>query len=137
MPVVLQVKPLVAPNVGQAIGLSVLQSLLGFFLIVPAAFGPAASGGIRRFLQTRVMVYLGTISYGIFLWHWFMLRIVGEEWLDWPLRKGHWVALLALSLPAHHCRGHVQLVRRREAHLAFRTREPPGVQARRRAATGG
>ena len=45
-------------------------------LILPAVFGPQdrASSRIRWFLQARTMVYLGTISYGIYLWH--------EAWID-------------------------------------------------------
>jgi peptidoglycan/LPS O-acetylase OafA/YrhL len=46
------------------------------FLVLPAVFGPQDRGSsrIRAFLQTRVMVYLGLISYGIYLWH--------EGWID-------------------------------------------------------
>ena len=53
-----------------------LYGATAVLLILPAVFGPqdAASSRIRGFLQTRVMVYLGTISYGIYLWH--------EGWID-------------------------------------------------------
>jgi hypothetical protein len=39
-------------------------------------FGPQRhdTSLVRRFLTTRVMVYLGVISYGIYLWH--------EPWID-------------------------------------------------------
>ncbi len=36
-------------------------------LVVPAVFG--AGGAIRRLLQSRPLVYLGVVSYGIYLWH--------------------------------------------------------------------
>ncbi len=53
-----------------------LYLAIAVLLILPAAFGPQdpASSRIRAFLQSRVMVYLGTISYGIYLWH--------EGWID-------------------------------------------------------
>ena len=50
----------------------VKQSLYGvfaFFLILPAVFGPQHQGLIRRLLRARVVVALGVISYGIYLWH--------------------------------------------------------------------
>jgi peptidoglycan/LPS O-acetylase OafA/YrhL len=43
-------------------------------------------------------VYLGLVSYGIYLWHWFLLRIVAD-WLDWPLYRGNWFVVLVLTLP--------------------------------------
>ncbi len=37
------------------------------FLVVPGVFG--AGGGIRRMLASRAFVYVGVVSYGIYLWH--------------------------------------------------------------------
>jgi peptidoglycan/LPS O-acetylase OafA/YrhL len=53
-----------------------LYGLTAGLLVLPAVFGPQRrdSSLIRRFLTTRVMVYLGVISYGIYLWH--------EPWID-------------------------------------------------------
>jgi peptidoglycan/LPS O-acetylase OafA/YrhL len=53
-----------------------LYGLTAGLLVLPAVFGPQRrdSSLIRRFLTTRVMVYLGIISYGIYLWH--------EPWID-------------------------------------------------------
>lgn len=46
------------------------------FLVLPAVFGPQTrdSGVVRRFLMNRVAVYLGVVSYGIYLWH--------DPWID-------------------------------------------------------
>lgn len=41
--------------------------LAGALFVVPAVFG--VGGAIRRLLRTRVLVALGVISYGIYLWH--------------------------------------------------------------------
>jgi peptidoglycan/LPS O-acetylase OafA/YrhL len=43
-------------------------------IVVPAVFAASKPGLIRRFLSARVMVGLGLISYGIYLWH--------EAWID-------------------------------------------------------
>lgn len=53
-----------------------LYGLTALGLVLPAVFGPQdrESSRIRRFLTTRVMVYLGVISYGIYLWQ--------EAWID-------------------------------------------------------
>ncbi len=53
----------------QDFGIAFLYGLVAFFLIFPLVFGDQSVGRIRRFLQTPVMVYLGLISYGIYLWH--------------------------------------------------------------------
>lgn len=66
-----------------------LYGLVAVALILPAAFGPQdpASSRIRAFLQSRVMVFLGTISYGIYLWH--------EGWID---RYLAWTGLPTFSV---------------------------------------
>ena len=46
--------------------------------VMPAVFAATRRGAIRRFLSARVMVWLGLISYGIYLWH--------EAWLTIYLR---------------------------------------------------
>ena len=46
---------------------------------MPAVFAATRRGAIRRFLTARVMVWLGLISYGIYLWH--------EAWLTIYLRE--------------------------------------------------
>lgn len=49
-------------------------------LVLPATFGRHGDGGYRRFLRTRVMQFLGRISYGIYLWQ---ILVIGR-WVSSP-----------------------------------------------------
>jgi peptidoglycan/LPS O-acetylase OafA/YrhL len=65
-----------AQNRVQSFGISLVFGFVAFFVILPAVFGPQDAGLIRKGLASRVMVALGTISYGIYLWHLIWLREV-------------------------------------------------------------
>jgi peptidoglycan/LPS O-acetylase OafA/YrhL len=65
----------------QAFMIPAVFGLVALFLLLPAVFGPQDEGVVRRFLRSRVMVKLGLISYGIYLWHLIWLRQV-KEWTN-------------------------------------------------------
>jgi peptidoglycan/LPS O-acetylase OafA/YrhL len=79
----------------EALGVHVLYGLFAVFLVLPAALGDQGRGLVRRVLANRVMLYLGLVSYGIFLWHmavleqlkrWHLERIdFIHPYLLWPL----------------------------------------------------
>jgi peptidoglycan/LPS O-acetylase OafA/YrhL len=86
-----------------------LYGLTAFFLLLPAVFGPQDRGVVRRFLQWCPVAYLGTISYGIYLWHQAFIKKV-HQWGGWTPGSGepaimsfrgnfavHVLAALALS----------------------------------------
>ncbi|MDP9333628.1 MAG: acyltransferase [Actinomycetota bacterium] len=98
IPVGLRLDPLAAPNTAQAIGRNLCQMLIGICVVVPVVLGPQDHGAIRRLLRSRVAVYLGLVSYGIYLWHWYLLRIVAD-WLGWPLNHGNYLVVFTLALP--------------------------------------
>ena len=47
----------------------VLSAVVAVLMVGPAVFGDESTGLVRRLLGTRVMIWLGTVSYGIFLWN--------------------------------------------------------------------
>jgi peptidoglycan/LPS O-acetylase OafA/YrhL len=84
---------------GKAYLRELLYSFAAFCLLVPAVFGRQDRGITRRFLRLRPMVYLGMISYGIYLWHQAFIDKVHQwgGWADNPLPNG---PLLATLIPA-------------------------------------
>jgi peptidoglycan/LPS O-acetylase OafA/YrhL len=46
-----------------------LYGVVALFVLLPGVFGPQNRGGIRRLLQSRVAQSIGLVSYGLFLWH--------------------------------------------------------------------
>lgn len=75
--------------------------------VLPGFLGTDGWGAWRRLLASPLMVYLGTISYGIFLWHLFVLEtgshifgipgFSGWFWLLWPMTVVGTVALAHVS----------------------------------------
>jgi peptidoglycan/LPS O-acetylase OafA/YrhL len=70
----------------EEMGRQVLYAATAFFLILPAVFGPQDQGRIRGLLRSRPAVWLGLISYGIFLWHY-----------DWLIKLRQWGTIAALG----------------------------------------
>ena len=71
-------------TVGQDIAREVLFGLVGALLVAPAALGRSYRGVAMRVLECRPAVLVGTVSYGVFLWHYQWIARV-EEWggFDW------------------------------------------------------
>ncbi len=88
-----------------------LYGALAVFLLLPGFLGVGDTGQSNhvdhswwgRMLASPVMAYLGTISYGVFLWHLVLLRLTmsaldlqvfsGGFWIVWPL-----VALASIAV---------------------------------------
>ena len=98
IPFALRLDPLAAPNAAQSIGMNFCQMIVGICVVVPVVLGPQDHGVIRRLLRSRPAVYVGVVSYGVYLWHWYLLRIVAD-WLGWRLNAGNWIVVLAVALP--------------------------------------
>lgn len=89
------------------------QFVLGLFtllLMVPAVFGPQDRGPVRSLLRWRPIAWVGTISYGLYLWHFdwmkralpqfdgFTGEIIRPGWMELPAGLlGFWY-LLAIGM---------------------------------------
>lgn len=91
-----------------------LYGVIAAFLLLPGFLGvgdtrEAATRGSwwAALLASPIMVYLGTISYGVFLWHLVLLRFIqnalglqvfaGGFWIVWPLVVLASIAVASLS----------------------------------------
>ena len=77
---------------GQLLAQHVLRGVVALFLILPAVFGESAGGWPRRVLGLRWLAWLGLISYGLYLWHFEIIRVLAPK-LDYA-----WVPLLVCAL---------------------------------------
>ncbi|MGZ4754062.1 MAG: acyltransferase family protein [Acidimicrobiia bacterium] len=88
------------PETGSTvIGIELARTAIGFLVVVPAVLGTQSRGRIRQVLRCRPLVYLGLVSYGIYLWHWFLLRVMQEDVIGWQLNVGNWPLLVVVTLP--------------------------------------
>lgn len=75
-----------------------LYGIIAAFLLLPGFLGRSDRGSWwARLLQHPVVVYLGTISYGIFLWHLVLLRLIIDVF-DIPVFAGGFWPLLTGTL---------------------------------------
>jgi peptidoglycan/LPS O-acetylase OafA/YrhL len=51
-------------------------------LIIPAVIGVERGGIVRGALASRPALFLGAISYGIYLWHWAIIRWLAGHWFN-------------------------------------------------------
>ena len=47
---------------------------------MPAVLALQQGGRVRATLGSRLAVFLGSISYGIYLWHWAIIRWLAGHW---------------------------------------------------------
>jgi peptidoglycan/LPS O-acetylase OafA/YrhL len=60
---------LITPSPDEALAKSVLYTVSAAFFVLPLVFGPESEGWARQVASSRVAVWLGDISYGIFCLH--------------------------------------------------------------------
>jgi peptidoglycan/LPS O-acetylase OafA/YrhL len=77
---------------GQWLGQHYLYAAVATFIILPGVFGRQDQGLIRAVLTTRVVVLLGLVSYGVYLWQ--------DQWIHQYLVWSHRTeGLLAFQSP--------------------------------------
>ena len=57
----------------------VLQGVFAFALLLPAVFGDPSRGLVRRSLANRALLWIGLVSYGVYLWH----EVVNFKLVEW------------------------------------------------------
>lgn len=61
---------------GDLYGRNVVYVALGVLPVVPLVLGGPGTGVARRLLSSAPMQFLGTVSYGIYVWHFFVFDLV-------------------------------------------------------------
>ena len=106
---------LLQPMLGPFPGLLVLIPSLGTAALL--ASRPVSQSIITRFLSNKFMVWVGALSYSLYLWHWpvlaFLRYYIGAELLDWQYSILFVVLTLTLSMVSYHCVE--ELLRKRSA----------------------
>jgi peptidoglycan/LPS O-acetylase OafA/YrhL len=83
-----------------------LEIVVAVGLLVPAIFAAERGGAVRRLLAWRPLLYLGLVSYGIYLWHEAIVRQIAKgisHWLSDTVGLGvdaRFAVLSALTLAA-------------------------------------
>jgi len=89
-------EPQTSPTgLAQALVKSVFYAAIATLLIAPLALGD--SGWYSRLLASRPMVWLGEISYEIFLVHLIVMEVAMSEVLDWIVYTGNTATLFAVT----------------------------------------
>ncbi|MCU1427448.1 MAG: acyltransferase 3 [Actinomycetia bacterium] len=96
-------------------------TLFGLLLVLPAAAIGDGGGRVRAFLRTPALVYVGRISYGLFLWHYLIMFTVRDHWLGGGTSAPTLgVALLTLGPSLAAAAGSWYLIERPALRLATR-----------------
>ena len=76
-----------AMTVPQYLARHYLYAIVGIAMLAPAVLGTAHGGVQRAILRNRTLIWLGVVSYGIYLWHDTVLALLarwGFGTIDWP-----------------------------------------------------
>ena len=72
-----------------------LLGVIAVGLLLPVLFGDPGNGLVRRVLSSRILLYLGMIAYGVYLWHFAVLLQLDRWGFDKWRRRPAWIWFLA------------------------------------------
>jgi len=79
------------------------QGLFAILVVMPAVFAGEGRGLVRSVLRNRVLIWLGVVSYGIYLWHVpIVLALAKARWIT-TLHGGRLAVLAASTLAITIC----------------------------------
>jgi peptidoglycan/LPS O-acetylase OafA/YrhL len=81
----------------QVIATHELQGLLALGLLLPAVFGDPDRGAVRKLLANRLLLWVGLVSYGLYLWH-VAIFVELEDLGVLGAIGGFWYIVVALAL---------------------------------------
>jgi peptidoglycan/LPS O-acetylase OafA/YrhL len=85
-----------APSAWQFTTRIVVHLAISVTVIIPLVFGPG--NPVRALLASRPMRYLGgSLSYGVYLWHPFVLLMI-YQLTGWPILHGQLIQMLVLTI---------------------------------------
>ena len=72
--------------------------LISWGMVLVAVVSPPEHH-IRRFLRSRLAVWIGTVSYGVYLWHTSIIYWISIHWFE-PTKSFTVLSITATALPA-------------------------------------
>jgi peptidoglycan/LPS O-acetylase OafA/YrhL len=136
------------PTTGDLMAKNLLYLVVATCLVAPFVFQPRVPGALGKLLTTRPAIWLGEISYGVFLWHLLVLeiavRLMGQRLFTGSFLVTFAVTLTAtvvvaaasyrlVELPAQRLRHRVPRFRRSTASVAPAITHEPSTAATERA----
>lgn len=77
-------------------GIAAVMPCLGTALVIQAGRGRGAPTAVTRILSHRLPVFVGLISYSLYLWHWPLLAF-SRSWLESPDLPAAWALACVLA----------------------------------------
>lgn len=89
--------PYLQASGGQQVRQRLVQPVIAGLLVAPMVLAPGAASRVHRVLRTKLLTWIGTVSYGIYLWHTLVVDRV-LEWHGLLEERNAWIAMRSVAL---------------------------------------